>query len=325
MAPGIATQVPPPTSQRIHCRAWVIGTVPVQVPAVAEVSVWPERAGPLSAGSTVFTGAAASTTTVCADVAIAWPSALCAVTSTRIVAPTSVLVRVCVAAPASPAQAAPPASQRRQLRVNVNGAVPDQAPSVALRICPSRTVPEMTGRPPGSFVGGANGATTAVAGEATLADPSRFDAVTVTRIVLPTSAVTSVYVAALAPAITAQAPPVASQRCQARPYASGPVPLNVPVVDVRIWPARALPVIVGSPVAAGAAALAGTVRSARHAPATSRGTSTDTRRTPPSSAEVLKTCAPTCARRETCRHMHARTLAASASTAPPTAASGRFA
>jgi hypothetical protein len=100
--------------------------------------------------------------------------------------------------------------------VNVIGAMPDHVPSVALRIWPSRAVPEMTGSPPMSLSGGESGAMTAVAGELELADPSTFVAVTVTRIVVPTSAGTGVYVAALAPAIGTQAAPPASQRCQAR-------------------------------------------------------------------------------------------------------------
>jgi hypothetical protein len=178
---------------------------------VAEVSVWPERADPLVTGRTVFSGAAESTTVVCADVATPWPSALCPVTSTRIVEPTSVLVS---AAPPSVAHEAPVASQRCHSRVNVIAAVPDQLPSVVLRVWPSRTVPETTGRR--SLSGGASGAMTAVAGELVLADPSTFVAVTVTRIVLATSAAASVYEVPLAAGIGLHAAPLASQRCQAR-------------------------------------------------------------------------------------------------------------
>src|SRR4051794_7872055 len=122
-----------------------MGVVPVQVPVVEEVSVWPERAGPVTAGGALLDGGAESTTAVCTEVATPVPSALCPVTSTRIVAPTSALVSMWVAAPASPAQDAPAASQRRHRRVNVIGALPDQVPSVADRTCPSRAVPEMTG------------------------------------------------------------------------------------------------------------------------------------------------------------------------------------
>ena len=191
--------------------------MPVHVPAVLDVSVWPERGGPVTTGSTVFAGAAGSTIAVCAEVATASPSVLRAVTSTRIVAPTSLLVSVCVAAPASGVQAAPAPSQRRHMRVKVTGAAPVQEPFVALRIWPSRTVPATSGSPPGSLTGGASAAIVAVAGEVALAAPSRFVAVTVTRIVLPMSALPSVWVAPPAPAIGAQAAPASSQRCQARP------------------------------------------------------------------------------------------------------------
>jgi hypothetical protein len=278
MAPEIGVQAPPPMSQRIHWRAYVIGTVPVHVPVVAEVSVCPERACPVTVGRTEFSGAAESTTAVCADVATPRPSGLCPVTSTRIVEPTSALVRVCVAAPASDVHAAPPASQRRQSRVKVIGVVPVQVPSVALRTWPSRTVPEMTGSPVRSLTGGDSGAMTAVAGEVELADPSTFVAVTVTRIVVPTSAVTGVYVVALAPAIGTHAAPPESQRCQARPYVSGAEPAKVPVVEVSVCPARALPVIVGTAVAAGAAAMAGTASSASQTTAASTGRNADERR-----------------------------------------------
>src|ERR671917_252169 len=153
------------------------------------------------AGSTVLAGGAGSTTAVWAEVATPSPSGFFAVTSTRIVAPTSLLVSVCVAAPASEVHDAPALLQRRQTRVYVIGAVPDQVPFVALRIWPSRTVPEMSGSPAGLLTGGASGAIVAVAGEVAVAEPSRFVAVTTTRIVLPTSALARVYLAPLAPPI----------------------------------------------------------------------------------------------------------------------------
>ena len=140
----------------------------------------------------MFTGAAASTTEVCADVATASPSAFRAVTSTRIVEPTSLLVSACVAAPASATHAAPVPSQRRHIRVKVIVGVPDQAPFVALRIWPSRAAPEMAGNPPASLTGGASGAIVAVTGDVATADPSTLVAVTATRMVLPTSAPVSV-------------------------------------------------------------------------------------------------------------------------------------
>ncbi len=62
--------------------------VPVQVPAVA-LATWPSRSVPLIDGATVFAGAAAVTTAVCADVALALPPAFVPVTTTRMVWPTS--------------------------------------------------------------------------------------------------------------------------------------------------------------------------------------------------------------------------------------------
>ena len=56
------------------------------------------------------------------------------------------------------------------------------------------------------------------------------------------------------------------------------MPAKVPVVEVSAWPARALPVIVGTAVADGAAALAGTASSASQTTAASSGRSADGRR-----------------------------------------------
>jgi hypothetical protein len=119
---------------------------------------------------------------------------------------------------------------------------------------------------------------TAVAGEVVLADPSTFVAVTVTRIVLATSATASVYEVPLAAGIGLHAAPLASQRCQARLKFSGAEPAKVPFVEVSAWPARALPVIVGTAVADGAAALAGTASRPSQTAAASTGRSPDGRR-----------------------------------------------
>jgi hypothetical protein len=66
----------------------VIGVVPVHVPSVA-VRVWPTSGVPLIAGSAVFTGGAAVTTAVWLLVAARLPPGFVAVTTTRIVEPTS--------------------------------------------------------------------------------------------------------------------------------------------------------------------------------------------------------------------------------------------
>ena len=70
-----------------------MGCVPVQPPAPA-LSVWPSRAVPEIVGGAVFTGddEVAWTTAVGVELAVAEPTELVAVTTTRTVAPTSALV-----------------------------------------------------------------------------------------------------------------------------------------------------------------------------------------------------------------------------------------
>ena len=69
-------------------------------------------------------------------------------------------------------------------------------------------------------------------------------AVTSTRIVLPLSAATSVYVVAVAPEMSAHWAPAVSQRCHW--YANvSPVPVQVPWLAVNVWPTTACPVIAG--------------------------------------------------------------------------------
>jgi hypothetical protein len=93
----------------------------------------------------------------------------------------------------------------------VNGAVPLQAPVEALNLWPCWAVPEIVG---GLVLtgGAADGVTTAVCAELCELDPAELEAVTATRIVVPRSAATSVYVGALAPAMSAQLAPPVSQR-----------------------------------------------------------------------------------------------------------------
>ena len=76
-------------------------------------------------------------------------------------------------------------------------------------------------------------------------------AVTVTRIVEPTSAEPRTYVAAVAPGRLAHDDPPPSQRCHWYAYAVG-LPLQEPVVVDRVWPLCAVPEIVGAVEAAGA-------------------------------------------------------------------------
>ena len=85
-APGMSAQAV--ASQRCHWYASVIGCVPVHVPASA-VSVAPARSSPVTVGPSLVRGATGATGAVVADVAVAVPPALCAVTATRSVRPIS--------------------------------------------------------------------------------------------------------------------------------------------------------------------------------------------------------------------------------------------
>jgi hypothetical protein len=83
------------------------------------------------------------------------------------------------------------------------------------------------------FVGGAGACTFAVCTERATADPTEFVAVTTWRTVVPESAVTSVYVAAVAPEIAEHELELV-QRSQARVYAIGVDPVHVPAVPVKV-------------------------------------------------------------------------------------------
>ena len=89
VAPVTSTQVNESTSQRCHWNANDVG-LPVHVPSLA-LSSCPTRASPVIVGRVVlFSGAAfEATTSVCSERAFVAPSALTAVTRTRIVLPTS--------------------------------------------------------------------------------------------------------------------------------------------------------------------------------------------------------------------------------------------
>ena len=92
VAPAMSAQLAPRLLQRRHWRAKVIVGVPVHVP-VPPVSVWPSVVVPVIAGRTVLSGGVAAITALAALVAGTEPAALLAVTTSRIVAPTSVDVR----------------------------------------------------------------------------------------------------------------------------------------------------------------------------------------------------------------------------------------
>jgi hypothetical protein len=92
----------------------VIVGVPLQAP-LSTVSVWPSRTVPVIVGAVPLTGGVGSILALCAAVAVAVPAVFVAVTTTRVVVPTSaeVSVYVCAVAFGMSVQFEPPASQRR--------------------------------------------------------------------------------------------------------------------------------------------------------------------------------------------------------------------
>jgi len=93
-----------------------------------------EQMSPAAAMTTL--SEAAETTAVCADVAVAEPAELEAVTATAILEPTSAAVNpyVCAVAAVTSLQLAPLVSQRRHWYAYVIGCVPDQVPGLAARV-----------------------------------------------------------------------------------------------------------------------------------------------------------------------------------------------
>jgi hypothetical protein len=93
VAPATGMQLAPLESQLDHWYAKDIGVVPDQVPWLAD-KVCPSWARPEIAGGAAFAGGTAATTPVAAEVAVADPAGLLAVTATTSVEPTSALVNV---------------------------------------------------------------------------------------------------------------------------------------------------------------------------------------------------------------------------------------
>ena len=67
-------------------------------------------------------------------------------------------------------------------------------------------------------------------------EPSAFRAVTRTRIALSTSTFLRTYVLSVAPPICEQLPPFSSQRRHEYVNVIGAVPVQVPLLVVRVWP-----------------------------------------------------------------------------------------
>ena len=107
------------------------------------------------------------------------------------------------------------------------------------------------------FTGGV--ATTPVCNDVTDALPDAFVPVSTTRMVAPASPLASTYVVAVAPEISAQLLPAASQRCHWCVSVGAGFPLHVPAFAVSVWPTTAVPLIVGSTVFDGATGASATV------------------------------------------------------------------
>jgi hypothetical protein len=94
--------------------------------------------------------------------------------------------------------------------------------------------------------------TVAVAAELAGVDPPALAAVTTERMVLPTSLAWSVYVLEVAPEILMQLPPPLLQSCHWYAYDVG-LPLQLPLLVLRVWPWTVWPVTPGGAELAGAA------------------------------------------------------------------------
>src|SRR6201992_3401183 len=127
--------------------------------------------------------------------------------------------------------------------------MPDQVPTVAIRLLLRWGVPVTTGA---VVLGGAAACTAPVGPLGALTVPSGLEAVTSSRTSPPSSATASVYELPVAPGMFDQVVPSA-ERCHCSAYAL-PTPLQVPWMEVRVTPRCALPEIVGVAVSTGAAA-----------------------------------------------------------------------
>ena len=132
--------------------------------------------------------------------------------------------------------------------------VPLHAPAEAVSVVFSCAVPVMVGALvfDGGVTTGEAAVTVAVCAEAALALPALLVAVTLTRIVLPTSSLVSVYVEAAAGMMSTQFAPDVSQRLHWYAYESGVVPFQPPVDADNVWLSCGVPEIVGAALFVGA-------------------------------------------------------------------------
>ena len=140
-------------------------------------------------------------------------------------------------------QFAPRLSHRSHAYVNVNVAGnPVHVPFVVVSDWSLAALPDSDGAT--VFCG--EPVTTAVAFEFALAVPLPLVAVSVTRSVLPWSAVTGVYVDAVAPPMSTQFAPAESHCRHWNVNVGAGKPVHVPVDAVSSWPRDAVPVIAGT-------------------------------------------------------------------------------
>jgi hypothetical protein len=216
---------------------------------------------PQKYGATVFTGAgppppAAATDAVAAELADDEPPAFVAVTTERIVLPTSLPASVyeLPVAPEIPTQPAPELLQSSHWYPKPDG-LPDQPPLLVDSVWPCTACPVTTGT---DVLDGADTPTTEVAAEDDADEPPSFVAVTTERIVLPTSLPVSVYELPEAPEIPTQPPPELPQ--SSHPYAKPDgLPDHPPLLVESVRPSCAVPLIAGAVVFDGPDILTGEV------------------------------------------------------------------
>ena len=105
-------------------------------------------------------------------------------------------------------QLLPAVSHRSQRKVNVIGCWPFHVPGVTWSVWPCAAVPDRVGACTLTGLPASGARTSAVAFEATVFEPSAFDAVTRTRSRWSTSAVATTYFVVVAPPIAAQSAPL---------------------------------------------------------------------------------------------------------------------
>jgi hypothetical protein len=170
-----------------------MGCVPVQLP-VERLNLDPCCAVPERIGAALFAGAVPllAMTGLGPESTVDEPPVFVAVTRTRSVWPTSAEVTVLLFAVAPGILAHPPSPARHRSHWyrKLIGSAPLHSPGETVSTLPSRAVPEIVGGD--VFTGALAPTTTCVRSETAEPEPAEFLAVTLTRIVCPTSASTRV-------------------------------------------------------------------------------------------------------------------------------------